>query len=294
MPRRLRIEFEGAISHVRARGHARQDIVHDDDDRQRLLADLENTVGRTGWEVLTFVVLSHHLHLLIKTPQPHLARGMQRFLSRSAHWSARRRRRPGHLFQGRYKAELIEDESYSGTVRRSLPLNPVRAGLVPCPEHGPGSSDPGLVAPERRRPWVGTEALLAAGRGDCGGTDAVSASRRFVAEGLADPPPAPVRAPFGGGVLGSDGFLAHLRRRAGPVVADPPAPEARPRAGLDAETICSAGAADYGLESSSLSHRRDPHIAPRSRPGCAAAIRRRRFGAWPRGSVGRARPACRI
>jgi putative transposase len=261
MPRRLRIEFEGAIYHVMARGNARQDIVHDDDDRQRLLADLEDTVGRTGWELLSFVALSNHLHLLIKTPQPNLARGMQRFLSRYAQWSARRRRRPGHLFQGRYKAEMIEDESYYWTVSRYIHLNPVRAGLVPRPEHWPWSSYPDLVAPERRRPWVGTEALLAAWRGDCGGNDPASAYRRFVEEGLADPPPAPFRAAFGGWVLGSEGFLAQLRRLAGPVVADPPAPESRPLAGLDAETICSAVAAYYGLESSSLSHRRDPHIA---------------------------------
>src|SRR3954453_2448551 len=68
MPRRLRIEFEGAIYHVMACGNARQDIVHDDDDRRRLLDDLERTVVRSGWELPAFVVLSNHLHLLVKTP----------------------------------------------------------------------------------------------------------------------------------------------------------------------------------------------------------------------------------
>jgi REP element-mobilizing transposase RayT len=63
MPRRLRIEFEGAIYHVMARGNARQDIVHDDEDRRRVCADLERVVERFGWELLAFVVLSNHLHL---------------------------------------------------------------------------------------------------------------------------------------------------------------------------------------------------------------------------------------
>ena len=170
MPRRLRLEFEGAIYHVMTRGNARQDIVHDDDDRTRLLTDLERSVLRCGWEVLAFVILNNHLHLLLKTPQPNLAKGMQAFLSAYAVWSAKRRRRPGHLFQGRYKAEMIEDESYYWTVSRYIHLNPVRAGLVARPEEWEWSSYPGYVAARRRRPWVRYETLLAAWRGDRGGT----------------------------------------------------------------------------------------------------------------------------
>ena len=70
MPRRLRLEFEGAIYHVMTRGNARQDIVQDDDDRKRLLTDLERSILRYDWELLAFVILSNHLHLLLKTPQP--------------------------------------------------------------------------------------------------------------------------------------------------------------------------------------------------------------------------------
>ena len=76
MPRRPRIEFEGAIYHVMARGNARQRIVGDDHDRERLLDDLRRTVLRCGWELLAFVFMENHLHLLLKTPRPNLARGM--------------------------------------------------------------------------------------------------------------------------------------------------------------------------------------------------------------------------
>jgi hypothetical protein len=65
-------------------------------------AVLERAVVRCGWELLTLVVLSNHLDLLVKTPRANLAKGMQAFLSGHAQWSGRRRRRSGHLFQGRH------------------------------------------------------------------------------------------------------------------------------------------------------------------------------------------------
>src|SRR5689334_7999776 len=220
MPRRLRLEFEGAIYHVMTRGNARQDIVLDDDDRARLLADLERSVTRSGWELLAFVVMSNHLHLLLRTPRPNLARGMQAFLSAYALRSARRHRWAGHLFQGRYKAEMIEDEGYYWTVSRYIHLNPVRARLVERPEAWPWSSYPGgYVTGESRLSWVRYEALLAACRGEWGGADAAESYRRFVESGVSDPPPSPFRESFGGWVLGLSRFLERLRALAGPVVA---------------------------------------------------------------------------
>jgi putative transposase len=259
MPRRLRIEYEGAIYHVMARGNARQDIVHDDDDRRRIVADLERAVARAGWEMVGFVVMTNHLHLLVKTPRPNLARGMQAFLSGYALWCGRRRRRPGHLFQGRYKAEMIEDETYYWAVSRYIHLNPVRAGLVARPEAWEWSSYPGYAEPARRRPWVAHDALLAAWRGEHGGADPAAAYRRFTEAGLTEP--SPFREAFGGWALGSARFVDRLRSLAGPVTADPPAPEARRLAGLDPDAICTAVAAYYRLDPSALARRHDPHIA---------------------------------
>lgn len=261
MPRRLRLEFEGAIYHVMTRGNARQDIVQDDDDRTRLLTDLERSVLRCHWELLAFVVLSNHLHLLIKTPQPNLAKGMQAFLSAYAVWSAKRRRRPGHLFQGRYKAEMIEDESYYWTVSRYIHLNPVRAGLVARPELWEWSSYPGYVASARRRPWVRYDTLLAAWSGDWGGDDAAGAYRRYVEAGLSDPPASPFRETFGGWVLGSSDFVERLRALAGPGASDPPLREVRQLAGLDPGVVLAAVTEYYGLEAGALTRRHDRHIA---------------------------------
>ena len=136
-----------------ALSNARQVVVHDDDDRRPLLHDLGCAVGRSGWELIAFVVLSNHLHVLVKTPRPNLGRGMQAFLSAYALWW-NRRRRAGQLFQGRYKAEMIEDESDYGTVSRYIHLNPVRAGLVPRPEHRVWSSYPDYGGPPRAQSHI--------------------------------------------------------------------------------------------------------------------------------------------
>ena len=271
MPRRLRIEFEGAIYHVMTRGNARQDIVHDDDDRIRLLADLERTVGRFAWDVLAFVIMSNHLHLLVKTPQPNLGKGMQAFLSAYALGMARRSRRPGHLFQGRYKAEMIEDESYYWTVSRYIHLNPIRAGLVARPEDWVWSSYPGYVTTTRRWEWVRYESVLAAWHGDWGGSDVVTAYRNYVEAGLTDPPESPFRQTFGGWVLGSSDFIERLRAQVTGVSSDPPVREARQLTRLDAQTVLRAVTDYYEFESGALRRRHDRHIA---RPMAAWLCRR--------------------
>jgi putative transposase len=111
MPRRLRIEYQGAIYHVMARGNAGQKIVRDDADRRRLIEGLEQAVVRHGWELLCYVIMGNHPHILLKTPRPNLGRGMQSFLSGYAIRAGRRWWRVGRLFQGRYRAQIIEDGS---------------------------------------------------------------------------------------------------------------------------------------------------------------------------------------
>ena len=81
MPRRLRLEYSGAIHHVMARGNGRQTIVRDDRDRQHWLDTLERITGLFRWELFAFVLMSNHFHLFLRTPEPNLSRGMQRLLS---------------------------------------------------------------------------------------------------------------------------------------------------------------------------------------------------------------------
>ena len=107
------------LSILMARGNARQKIVRDDGDRRRLVDGLEHVVVRRDWELLRYVVMGNHLHLMVKTPRANLSVGMQSFLSGYAIWAGPRWRRTGHLVQGRYRAEMIEDESYCPIHRSS-------------------------------------------------------------------------------------------------------------------------------------------------------------------------------
>jgi putative transposase len=191
MPRRLGIEYPGAIYHLMARGNGRQDIVSDDLDRERLLTGLERSVTRTGWRLCAFVVLSKHLHLVVKTARPNLARGMQNFLSSYANLWARRHRFVVRVFQGRYRAELVEDETYLWTLTRYVHRNPVRARLVDDPAEWTWSSYPGYARPRRRRDWVWYDEFLSAWDGAWGGRDPASSYRRFVTAGVKQPPPSP-------------------------------------------------------------------------------------------------------
>ena len=89
MARRLRLQYPGAIYYLVARGNGRQEIVRDDADRDRLQEQLDKAAIRCSWRVYAFAIMSNHLHIVLKTPHPNLARGMQVFLSGYANAWAR-------------------------------------------------------------------------------------------------------------------------------------------------------------------------------------------------------------
>ncbi len=225
------------------------------------MADLARTVRRGSWQVYAFVILSNHLHIVVKTPQPDLGRGMQRFLSSYANAWARRRRFSGHVFQGRYRTELVEDESYLWTVSRYVHLNPVRAGLVEHPSAWRWSSYPGYADRRRRLEWVAHDELLKCWAAGFGGSDPAAAYRQFVTAGLAEPPPSPWSAAHHGWVLGSAEFAARL----GQMVRDEPPRalhrEARLARSVPLAAILEVVCRTYGVESSELSRRGSRHEA---------------------------------
>jgi REP element-mobilizing transposase RayT len=261
MPRRLRIEYAGAIYHVMSRGNARQDIVCDDSDRERLLSLLGRTVQRCQWRVFAFALLTNHLHLVLKTPLPNLSRGMQSFLSAYANAWARRHRFVGHVFQGRYRTELVEDETYLWVLSRYVHLNPVRAGLATDPGAWPWSSYPEYAGLAPRWPWVAEEELLAAWSGAFGGGDPAAAYRAFVTAGLTDPPPSPWSGARHGWVVGSPAFVERLRQE---VAKRPPQElrrEARQALDIDLDRVCQVVSASYGVDASEFARRGSRHPA---------------------------------
>ena len=133
MTRPLRIEFPGAIYHVTSRGNARRRIFLDDEDRATFLSTLAWVVERFAWICHSYCLMGNHFHLLIETPTPNLSRGMRQLNGVYTQGFNRRHRKAGHLFQGRFKAILVERDSYLLELARYVVLNPVRAKMVKTP-----------------------------------------------------------------------------------------------------------------------------------------------------------------
>ena len=133
MARQLRIEYPGALYHVTSRGNERRPIFWSVQDRLVFLVFLGLAARRFGWSVTAWVLMTNHFHLVIQTPEPNLSRGMQWLNGKYAGWFNKRHGRVGHLFQGRFKARLIEGETYFKRAIRYVVLNPVRAKMVEHP-----------------------------------------------------------------------------------------------------------------------------------------------------------------
>ena len=166
MPRKLRVEYPGAIYHVMNRGDRREDIFKDDQDRELFLAALGEVSAKTDWRVRAYCLMRNHFHLVLETPQANLVAGMKWLLGVYTKRFNIRHKFCGHLFAGRYRA-LIVDGSGNGCLRTVcdyVHLNPARAGWLPAkvPLKSFRWSSYGLyLKPAGQRPvWLRVERLL--------------------------------------------------------------------------------------------------------------------------------------
>jgi len=130
MARPLRLDHAGAVWHVTSRGNERREVFRDDEDRELFLRVLARVVKACRWRLHAWVLMGNHYHLLLETPDAMLSRGMRQLNGVYTQRFNRRHRRVGHLFQGRFKAILVEKESHLLELARYVVLNPVRAGLT--------------------------------------------------------------------------------------------------------------------------------------------------------------------
>ena len=216
-----RIEYPGAVYHVLNRGNRGRDIYHDERDRTRFLALLERAVAERGWRCHAYCLMGNHYHLLIETPAADLGAGMQVLGATYTRWHNWRHGDSGHLFQGRYKAILVDKQAYLLELARYLALNPVRAGLVARPDDWPWSSYGAMVGKGRAPPWLARDWLSE----QFGPRPAVARRRfaAFVAEGGAQRTAWQPDARHG--ILGDNGFRGRLERQLGRAV---PARNAEP------------------------------------------------------------------
>ena len=126
MARQWRIEYSGALYHVLSRGNGRQDTFLTDDDRVQFLDLLKEFSDRFGIEVYAYVLMGNHYHLLLKTPDANLSKGMQWFGTTYTRMFNLLNKRSGHLFQGRFKSIIIENETYLLRLSCYIHNNPVK------------------------------------------------------------------------------------------------------------------------------------------------------------------------
>lgn len=209
MARPIRLEFPGAIYHVTTRGNEGDDIFVDDEDRQQFLTVLGEVVSRAGWIVHAYVLMDNHYHLLIEVPNSNLSRGMrqlngvytQRFNSR--HCSG------GRVFQGRFKAVLVERDGFLLELCRYIVLNPLRLKAVKNISRYRWSSYRATAGEVQAPAWLNTGWVL----GHFGRSASVAQRKyaEFVAAGIGLPSPLhKVKSQI---LLGSSAFIKKMKQR---------------------------------------------------------------------------------
>ena len=159
MSRPLRIEFPGAIYHVTSRGDRREPIFEDDTDRAALLGVVEEGMGRYDAQALAYCLMGNHYHFVLHKRQANLSRLMRHLNGVYTQTFNRRHGKVGHLFQGRFKAILVDRDAYLLEVCRYVELNPVRARMVIGPGDWPWSSYRAHVGDAATPPWLDTDGL---------------------------------------------------------------------------------------------------------------------------------------
>jgi len=160
MARPLRIEFPGALYHITSRGNARQDIFLHEKDYRTFLEVLCEVVEDFKWILHAYCLMPNHYHLLVETPEANLSRGMRQLNGVYTQKFNFRYHRVGHLFQGRYKAILVNKDQYLLELSRYIVLNPVRAGLIKRPEEWPWSSFSAILGKIKAPRCLSTEWIL--------------------------------------------------------------------------------------------------------------------------------------
>jgi putative transposase len=226
MARPLRIELAGGLYHVTSRGDQCEAIYLSELDRLTWIAIFSQVCQRFKWRCHAWCQMTNHYHIVIETLEPTLAKGMRHLNGVFTQYINRTHQRVGHVFQGRYKAILVEQDSYLLQLARYVVLNPVRAGIASKVDDWKWSSYQAMLEPELAPEWLATEWLLS--QFSNSQKNSTAAYRDFVGAG-ADA--APIWAELKGQIfLGSEDFLLEMRALADIDALIPEIPVAQQRA----------------------------------------------------------------
>jgi REP element-mobilizing transposase RayT len=206
MARPLRIQYPGAIYHVMDRGNARQPILSNNADRRSFFEILAEVIEQRRWLCHAYCLMNNHYHLLLETPAADLSRGMRQLNGVYTQRYNRRHHRVGHLFQGRFKAVLVQRDVHLLELTRYIVLNPVVAGLVKRPERYPWSSYRAAAGFRGSPAWLTCGWVLS--QFGANPSEQCAGYRSFVLKGIAER-----NCQWSGGpIVGDDQFVEKHRR----------------------------------------------------------------------------------
>jgi putative transposase len=185
MARPLRIEFAGALYHVTSRGDRREAVFEDDDDYVLFLSVLKEVVERFNWLCHAYCLMTNHYDLVVETPDGNLSKGMRQLNGLFTQASNRRHRHSGPVFQGRFKATLVDKQRYLLELTRDVVLSPVREKRTKRPDAYSWSSYRAMIGTAPIPTWLTTDTVLS----QFGKRRAAARQRysRFVHEGMGLP-----------------------------------------------------------------------------------------------------------
>ena len=204
MARPLRIEYEGALYHITARGNERKKIFFSGTDYEKFLHYVAEAKKKYGIKLHCYVLMSNHYHLVVETPKANLSKTMQYINGSYTTYVNIKRRRSGHLFQGRYKAILVSRDNYLLELSRYVHLNPVRAKMVQKPEEYLYSSYKGYISKKENR-MIDESQILDMISGDK--DQARPGYKGFVDAAIGREPDDPHKDVYGGIILGGTVFI---------------------------------------------------------------------------------------
>jgi REP-associated tyrosine transposase len=214
MARPLRIQYPGAYYHVTCRGNERRKIFRGEQDRKSFLERLALSLAIYEVSLLCYVLMDNHFHLLVMTPKGNLGEFMRHFNISYTSAFNRRHRRVGHLYQGRYKAFLIDADNYLLALSRYIHLNPVRLKAFAKKmadekwtelRRFRWSSLAGYVFSTKREAFVDYEMVLSQTGGDT--RNGRRGYRNFILAGLAGELENPLELGRGHGIVGGKDFI---------------------------------------------------------------------------------------
>jgi putative transposase len=211
MGRPLRIEYPGAFYHVTSRGNERKAIFLSPKNYEKMIGYLESATERYGAQIHCFCLMSNHYHLLLETPRGNLRQILHHLNTGYTNYFNAKTGRAGHLFQGRYRAILVDKDHYALELSRYIHLNPVKAHMVRDPLLYPWSSFKDYAGERKGWDWVKTEWIL----GQINGNEkrARKGYRKFIGEALGRPVKDPLEQVVSSAILGSEEFVDWVREK---------------------------------------------------------------------------------